>query len=99
LEGAAVNERFVSGTYKQLNIFLGFYGFFWLVTSFSARNTQSKVLLNPIVITASFVVAVNSFKAWTYGVKGWRKNPNISRIGEFLSGSKESLKFCFVLKI
>ena len=98
LEGAAVNERFFSGTYKRLNIFLGFYGFFWLIASFFARHTQSKVLLNPIVITASLAVVVNSFKAWTYGVKGWRKNPNISRLGELLSGSKESVKILFRVK-
>lgn len=98
LEGAAVNDRFTSNTYKRLNIFLGLYGFLWLVASFCARTTRSKVLLNPVVLVGSFVMVVNSFKAWTYGVKGWRKSPSISRSKEIISGTRDSFKILFQIK-
>jgi hypothetical protein len=97
LEGAAVNDR-LGSDYKRLNLYLGQYGALWLTATFFARATKSKTLSNPFILTAALITAINGFKAWTYGVKGWEKSSEESRWRDLITGIKKSFDILLIVK-
>lgn len=82
LEGAAVNDRLSSEAFKRLNLCLASYGALWLLAAYLIRNTGSRIVCHPLVLSASAITGINSVRAWIFGVKGWDTTEATSLISD-----------------
>lgn len=98
LEGAAVNDRLSSETFKRLNLFLASYGAIWLTAAFLIRKTGPEIVTHPLIVAASIISVFNSLRAWTFGVKGWKKAEGVSLASDLGSTTANMLRVSFSIK-